>query len=56
MLAFAVNYDSYLPLIRVMSNIETNMVSVERLKEYDDEMPSEAPHKMPEQGFTYKTL
>ena len=56
MLVLALNYDSYLTLIRVMSNIETNMVSVERLKEYDDEMPSEAPHKMPEQGFTYKTF
>ena len=36
-------------LIRQTSQIETSMVSVERLMEYDSNMPREAPHKMPEQ-------
>ena len=36
-------------LIRQASQIETNMVSVERIKEYQDDIPAEAPYRMPEQ-------
>ena len=36
-------------LIRYTSQIETNMVSVERVKEYEQDLPQEAPHRMPEQ-------
>jgi len=36
-------------LIRQTSQVETNMVSVERVKEYEDSIPSEAPYRMPEQ-------
>ena len=36
-------------LIRKTSQMETRMVSVERLKEYDHNMPREAPHKRPDQ-------
>lgn len=36
-------------LIRQTSQIETNMVSVERVKEYEHDLPQEAPHRMPEQ-------
>ncbi len=36
-------------LIRQTSQVETNMVSVERIKEYQDELAQEAPYTMPEQ-------
>ena len=36
-------------LVRMTSEVETNMVSVERVKEYEEDLPQEAPHTMPEQ-------
>lgn len=36
-------------LIGITSQVETSMVSVERIKEYQDEIPQEAPYDMPEQ-------
>ena len=35
--------------IRQTSQIETNMVCLERVKEYQDELPREAPHFIPQQ-------
>ena len=35
-------------LVAMMSRAETNMVNVERAKEYEDGIPKEAPNKMPE--------
>ena len=36
-------------LIRQTSQVETSMVSVERIKEYQDDLEQEPPYKMPEQ-------
>ena len=36
-------------LIRQTSQVETSMVSVERIKEYQDNLEQEAPYEMPEQ-------
>ena len=35
-------------LVAMMSRVETNMVNVERAKEYQDGIPKEAAHKIPE--------
>jgi ABC-type multidrug transport system fused ATPase/permease subunit len=49
-LTYATNSTSILNrLIGITSQVETSMVSVERVKEYQDEIPQEAPYYVPQE-------